>query len=218
MLSLVLLNLAVPTRSRPSPIGLKLCSAGYWALQIGFIAFCGLAALLSIYIVKKEQNLKIKYGKVGMTDSDIIFTSRNVIILVSLGFFGGFLAGAFGLGGGVIYNPILLTMGMPPTVAGACSLFLVCYSKVASTVVYSLNGLMNWPYALWVGLWSCVGGLVGSILLIFYIKYGGRQSFVVWALVLEFLISIVIIPLYGGIQAKAAAAQGANIWASTPVC
>ena len=206
MLSLVLLNLAVPTRSRPSPIGLILCSAGYWALQIGFIIFCALAALLSIWIVKKEQNLKIKYGKVGMTDSDIIFTTKNVLILVSLGFFGGFLAGAFGLGGGVIYNPILLTMGLPPTVAGACSLFLVCYSKVASTVVYSLNGLMNWPYALWVGLWSCFGGLVGSILLIFYIKYGGRQSFVVWALVFEFLISIVIIPLYGGIQAKSASA------------
>lgn len=206
MFLLVLLNLATPSKSRASPIGVKLCSVGYWAMQIGFLIFCGLMAFLSIWIVKKEQLLKIKYGNVGMTESDIIFTPKNVTILVSLGFFGGFLAGAFGLGGGVIYNPILLTMGLPPTVAGACSLFLVCYSKVASTVVYSLNGLMNWPYALWVGFWSCVGGLIGSILLIFYIKFGGRQSVVVWALVLEFLISIVLIPLYGAIQAKAAIA------------
>lgn len=137
-----------------------------------------------------------------MTENDIIYNVTNVTKLVSLGFLGGFFAGAFGLGGGVIYNPILLTMGLPPTVSGACSLFLVCYSKVASTVIYSLNGLMNWPFALWVGAWSCIGGLVGSILLIFFIKYGGRQSFIVWALVFEFLISIVIIPLYGGIQAN----------------
>jgi hypothetical protein len=218
MFFLVLLNLATPSKSRASPIGVKLCSVGYWAMQICFLIFCGLMALVSIGIVKKEQLLKIKYGNVGMTDSDIIFTPKNVIILVSLGFFGGFLAGAFGLGGGVIYNPILLTMGLPPTVAGACSLFLVCYSKVASTIVYSLNGLMNWPYALWVGFWSCVGGFVGSVLLIFFIKYGGRQSVVVWALVLEFMISIVLIPLYGSIQAKAATAAGANIWARTLVC
>jgi uncharacterized membrane protein YfcA len=153
-----------------------------------------------------------------MTESDIIFTNKNVLFLISLGFFGGFLAGAFGLGGGVIYNPILLTMGLPPTVAGACSLYLVCYSKIASTVVYSLNGLLDWNYGLWVGFWSCLGGLIGSVVLIFYIRFGGRQSFVVWALVLEFVISVVIIPTYGGIQARDSAALGNNIWASTPVC
>lgn len=162
--------------------------------------------------------MKIKYGKVGMTESDIIYTNRNVLVLVSLGFFGGFLAGAFGLGGGVIYNPILLTMGLPPTVSGACSLFLVGYSKVASTIVYALNNLLNIQYALWVGLWASVGGFIGSIALVVYIRFGGRQSVVVWALVIEFLLSIIIIPLYGGIQAKAATAAGTNIWESTPVC
>lgn len=133
-----------------------------------------------------------------MADSDIVLTTKNLLILLSLGFWGGLIAGALGMGGGVIYNPILLTMGMPPTVTGACSLFLICYSKIASTVVYTLNGIMNWPYALWIGLWACLGGSFGSVGLILYIKYGGRQSFVVWALVLCFLIAIVIVPLYGG--------------------
>lgn len=200
MAMLVLLNLLLPTKSRAALIGnVKLCGAGYWLLNIGFLVFCGLMSWVSVYLIRKEQALRIKYGKVGMSESDIIFTNRNVLMLVSLGFFGGFLAGAFGLGGGVIYNPILLTMGLPPTVAGACSLFLVGYSKVASTVVYALNNLLNIYYALWVGLWACVGGFLGSILLVVYIRLGGRQSAVVWALVFEFLLSIVIIPLYGGI-------------------
>ena len=202
MFVLVLVNLAKPTKSRSSPIGMELCSVSYWAMYSGLIIFCALMTVIAIYITKKEQNLKIKYGRVGMANSDIVFTKKNLLILLCLGFFGGLVAGALGMGGGVIYNPILLSMGLPPTVVGACALFLICYSKIASTVVYTLNGIMNWPYALWIGFWACLGGIIGSVSLIFYIKYGGRQSFVVWSLVLCFLIAIVVVPVYGGLQAK----------------
>jgi len=198
MVVLVLVNLAKPTKSRPSPIGMGLCSVSYWAMYSSLIIFCALMTVIAIYITKKEQNLKIKYGRVGMADSDIIFSKQNLLRLLCLGFFGGLIAGALGMGGGVIYNPILLSMGLPPTVVGACALFLICYSKIASTIVYTLNGIMNWPYALWIGLWACLGGMIGSVFLILYIKYGGRQSFVVWALVLCFIIAIVVVPLYGG--------------------
>jgi uncharacterized protein len=109
-----------------------------------------------------------------MTEHDIVFNAKNIVILVLLGFTGGMLAGAFGLGGGVIFNPILLTMGLPPQVSGACSLYLVCFSKIASSLVYILNGKMNILYALWAGLFTSLGGLLGSFFLIFYIKYGGR--------------------------------------------
>jgi hypothetical protein len=105
-------------------------------MQLGFLVFCGLISTIAIFMVRSEQNLKMKYGNIGMVDSDIIFTTKNVLILVFLGFFGGIISAALGLGGGVIYNPILLTLGLPPQVAGACSLFLVCFSKIASTVVY----------------------------------------------------------------------------------
>jgi uncharacterized membrane protein YfcA len=53
-----------------------------------------------------------------------------------LGFFGGFLAGAFGLGGGVIFNPILLTLGMPPKVASASGAYLIFFSKISSCLIY----------------------------------------------------------------------------------
>ena len=115
MFILVLVNLAKPTKSRPSPIGMELCSVSYWAMYSGLIIFCALMTVIAIYITKKEQNLKIKYGRVGMADSDIVFTKKNLLILLCLGFFGGLVAGALGMGGGVIYNPILLSMGLPPT-------------------------------------------------------------------------------------------------------
>jgi hypothetical protein len=218
MAVLVLLNIVLPTKSKPSPIGMLLCTPSYWIIQVAFLVFCGLMAAIAVYVVRREQNLKIKYGNIGMTESDIIFTSKNVLILVSLGFSGGLTAGAIGLGGGVIYNPILLTMGLPPQVSGACSLFLVGYSKLASTVVYLCNHVLNIPYSIWVGLWAIVGGFMGSVGLLIYIKLGGRQSFVIMALVFEFLISVVIIPTYSGFQAKAAAHTGTSIWTAPSVC
>ena len=143
-----------------------------------------------------------------MTDSDIIFNAQEITKLLMLGFFGGFLAGAFGLGGGVIFNPILLTMGLPPQVAGACSLFLVCFSKIASSVVYILNNALNISFGLWVGLWASLGGFAGSFVLILYLKLGGRQSAVVWILVFEFCLAIAINDTYAFIQTQHAIELG----------
>lgn len=69
---------------------------------------------LTIKLLRDEQALKTKYGKINIVESDIEFTNKNLIILTWLGFMGGILAGALGLGGGVIFNPVLLTMGLPP--------------------------------------------------------------------------------------------------------
>ena len=167
---------------------------------------------ITIKLLKDEQELKVKYGNINIVASDIIFTKTNILKLVCLGFFGGLLAGAFGLGGGVIFNPILLTMGLPPQVAGANSLYLVCFSKIASCLVYILNGKMNILYALWVGIFTSLGGVLGSLFLILYVKYGGRQSTIVFILVAEFCISVALIPTFGALQVKQDYDAGKNIW------
>ena len=69
---------------------------------------------LSVRILGSDQQLKIKYGSINLVESDIIFNSKNISTLIVLGFMGGLLAGALVLGGGVIFNPVLLTMGLPP--------------------------------------------------------------------------------------------------------
>ena len=51
-------------------------------------------------------------------------------------------------------------------------------------MVYILNAQLNIEYALWVGLWATIGGVLGSLALILYVKFGGRQSTIVFILVL----------------------------------
>jgi len=173
---------------------------------------------IAIRYLKFEQDLKIKYGNINIVESDIIFTTKNLVVLIVLGFFGGLIAGALGLGGGVIFNPVLLTMGLPPQVCGSCALYMVFFSKIASCLVYILNGQMNMLYAMWVGLWASIGGIIGSVALIIYVKYGGRQSTIVFILVSEFVISVFLIPYFGSQQVIAEAEKGKNVWAFQSLC
>ena len=78
-----------------------------------------------------------------MIPSDVIFTKKVVLKLVILGFFGGWISGALGLGGGAIFNPVLLSMGVPPSVSSATSMYMIMYSTFSSSFVYILYGMLD---------------------------------------------------------------------------
>jgi uncharacterized membrane protein YfcA len=85
------------------------------------------------------QYIKAKFGNINLVKSDIILKGRPLYIVSILGFVGGFVAGALGLGGGSIYNPVLLSLGVPPKTSSATGMYLVGYSTVAASFVYILN-------------------------------------------------------------------------------
>ena len=74
---------------------------------------------------------------------------------------GGFISGALGLGGGTIFNPILLKMGVPPEVSSATSMYMVFYSTASSSFVYFIYGVLNIYYAMWLGFWAIIGTIIG---------------------------------------------------------
>ena len=46
------------------------------------------------------------------------------------------MSGALGLGGGSIFNPLLLSMGVPPRVASATGMYMIIFSTGASSLIY----------------------------------------------------------------------------------
>ena len=77
-----------------------------------------------------------------------------------MGFFGGFIAGAFGLGGGVVFSPILLALGMPPRVSSSTGSYLITFSKISSCLIYAIAGKFIWDYAMWISFWAIFGAFV----------------------------------------------------------
>ena len=89
-------------------------------------------------------------------------------------FIGGFVAGGLGLGGGSIFNPLLLEMGVPPKVASASGMYMIIFSTGASTTTYLIEGMLKIDYGLWVGGFNVLGTVVGMALLINVMKRMNR--------------------------------------------
>jgi uncharacterized membrane protein YfcA len=85
--------------------------------------------------LKYEQSLKMKANG-GTLGSWEVVLEGNQTKLVVFSFCGGLIAGALGLGGSIIFQPLLLSMGVPPTVASATGMYMVLFSTGAVTVIY----------------------------------------------------------------------------------
>lgn len=162
--------------------------------------------------------MKVKYGNINLVESDIRFEGKQLTRTLVLGFVGGWVAGALGLGGGAIFNPALLTMGLPPQVSSATGLYLVTFSKIASCLVYLLNGELDLPYSFWLGAWATFGSVIGMWLTNLYMRMSGRQSIIVWVLVFMFAISVIAIPVLGGLSIKQEMDLGKDIYKFSTIC
>ena len=50
----ILMNILEPSSSEDSPIGIKMCGPGYWALELFFIAICVVMTWVAIKISSAE--------------------------------------------------------------------------------------------------------------------------------------------------------------------
>ena len=105
--------------------------------------------------------MKKKYGK-GLCKSDIILEGATTFKLLSGGLLGSWIGVTFGLGGGIVFNPIQIAMGVNPIVASSTSMYMIIYSSAASTIVYLTYGTLEINFALWLSFWSSVGIMIGN--------------------------------------------------------
>lgn len=87
--------------------------------------------------------------------------SVNAPLLVALGAAVGFISGLFGIGGGFLMAPILVFMGVPPTVAVASQANHVVASSFSSVVAYSRRKAVDWRMGGLMAAGGAVGALVG---------------------------------------------------------
>jgi hypothetical protein len=134
------MNLSLGSSKAPSIIGIERCEPVYWVMMGIFIWICVLYTSLAIKTAQQEQQLKMRFKNINLVDSDIRYHGKSLTTLITLGFMGGIAAGALGIGGGAIFTPSLLALGVPPLVVTGTGLYLVLFSTVVSSLIYSLNG------------------------------------------------------------------------------
>jgi uncharacterized membrane protein YfcA len=214
---LIFMNLAMGSKSKDSIIGIQLCSAWFWIIQLVFIGICVLITWYAVRMNKREQELRKLYD-VNYDPTEVIYEGRVLRILLTYGFLGGWVAGALGLGGGSIYNPALLSLGVNPRVASSTGMYLVLFTAINATVVNWVSGTLNFAYSGWIGTWSVIGSIIGFILAEAYVKKSGRQSFFVWILFVVFVLSVIVTPIAAYFSLKKDKEAGHNLMAFESPC
>jgi uncharacterized protein len=86
--------------------------------------------------------------------------SVDVFVLLGLGAAVGFLSGVFGVGGGFLLTPLLIFIGVPPTVAVASSANQLVGASVSGVLMHWRRGNVDFK----MGYVLLIGGLAGSLL------------------------------------------------------
>ena len=121
--------------------------------------------------------------------------SVNWPVLVLLGALVGFVSGLFGIGGGFLMAPVLVFLGIPPTVAVASQASHVVASSTSGVIRYSGQGAVDYR----MGGIMAVGGAIGALLgveVFRWLRLLGQADLVVAVSYLLFLGSIGSLMLY----------------------
>src|SRR5712671_6580312 len=120
--------------------------------------------------------------------------SLDVIVLLVLGSAVGFLSGVFGVGGGFLLTPLLIFIGVPPTVAVASSANQLVGASVSGVLAHWRRGNVD----LKMGVILLVGGLAGSVLGVWLFTWLKRLGQIELTISLAY---IILLGVLGGLMA-----------------
>jgi len=164
-------------------------------LKLGLLSIPG--TILGAYISSDvtPEIFKILFGFVLIFSSIYIFlkrriesrqynTSKQVMLLViGASFFAGIISSFFGIGGGIIFVPLMMVaMGMGMKKAAPTSQLILLFASFSGLVTHSLLGHPDYFQSLLLAIGAFGGGLVGA-----------RLSLEIKERWLQILVSVVII-------------------------
>jgi hypothetical protein len=122
-----------------------------------------------------QSTFKILFGAVMIASCLYLFMKRNMeskssdmtkkMLVISSGvsFFAGILSSFFGIGGGIVFVPLMiLGIGISVKHATATSQLILMFSSASGMIAHSLLGHADFSYALLLGIGAFGGGLVGA--------------------------------------------------------
>jgi len=164
-------------------------------LKLGLLSVPGtvLGALLSTDVA--PDTFKILFGFVLIASAVYIFVRKKIetaektfsiqmmIFAVGASFFAGLISAFFGIGGGIIFVPLMVVgMGMTMKKAAPTSQLILLFSSLSGVITHSLLGHPDFMQAGFLAIGSFIGGLVGA-----------RLSIDVKERYLQIIISVVIL-------------------------
>jgi uncharacterized protein len=134
--------------------------------------------------------------------------SVNILWIFMMGGFVGLLSGIFGVGGGFLMTPLLIMVGIPPTVAAASDSNQIVGASTSGTLAHYRLGNVDFK----MGIILLIGGVVGGTLgvqLIKVLRHMGNADFLIqitYVIMLGFVGTYMFIESLQGLRGAAPAA------------
>lgn len=144
-------------------------------LKLGLLSIPGtvLGALISSDVA--PDVFKILFGFVLIASAAYIFLRKKIetrekiiskqmmVFAIGASFFAGIISSFFGIGGGIIFVPLMVVgMGMAMKKAAPTSQMILLFASFSGVVVHSLLGHPDFFQAGLLAIGSFIGGLVGA--------------------------------------------------------
>ncbi|MBT8242722.1 MAG: sulfite exporter TauE/SafE family protein [Nitrosopumilus sp.] len=164
-------------------------------LKLGLLSIPGtiLGAIISTDIA--PDIFKILFGFVLIASAAYIFLRKKIetkektiskqmiVFAIGASFFAGIISSFFGIGGGIIFVPLMVVgMGMAMKKAAPTSQMILLFASLSGVIVHSLLGHPDFLQAGLLAIGSFIGGLVGA-----------RLSIDIKERYLQILVSVVIL-------------------------
>jgi len=144
-------------------------------LKLGLLTIPGtiLGAVISTNVT--PDIFKILFGFVLIASSAYIFLRKKIeirektlskqmmIFAIGASFFAGIISSFFGIGGGIIFVPLMVVgMGMAMKKAAPTSQLILLFASLSGVVTHSILGHPDFIQAGFLAIGSFIGGLVGA--------------------------------------------------------
>jgi len=144
-------------------------------LKLGLLSIPGtiLGAFISTDITPSV--FKALFGIVLIVSSVYIFSKRKIeskaynlskqimVLVVAASFFAGIISSLFGIGGGIVFVPLMvIAIGLSMKLAAPTSQFVLLFASASGMIAHTFLGHPDFYQALLLAVGAFVGGLVGS--------------------------------------------------------
>ena len=116
-------------------------------------------------------------------DKEKILSKQMMVFAIGASFFAGIISSFFGVGGGIIFVPLMVVgMGMTMKRAAPTSQLILLFASLSGVIVHSILGHPDFLQAGFLAIGAFIGGLIGA-----------RLSIDIKERYLQILISVVIV-------------------------
>ena len=117
------------------------------------ILFCFVLIASSVYIFLRNQ----------VESREKIISRQLIIFIIGASFFAGIISSFFGIGGGIIFVPLMVVgMGMSMKRAAPTSQLILLFASLSGIIVHSILGHPDFLQSGFLAIGSFFGGLVGA--------------------------------------------------------